>query len=469
MLAVLAAGQASADVVPEQVSCVVKPLYGYRQDRSPGRIVAVRLKGPELKGEVRVDVAYKKLKETSTFRVDAKDSAEVEIMLPSALPMDKAANVSLTVCGTEKKVKTKVTVEPMRHWTVYLYNHSHVDIGYTNTHKNVEMLHKTNVWEGMKLARETAGHVDGARFVWNPEVTWPIERLWISEPEKRDEVIAAIRRGDLCVDASYVNLNTSICSDEELFHVFKFSRELQRLSGVPADVFQQFDIPGISWGLVPVMAQEGIKYVISWPNTDRGGNAHSRNIDGMPFWWVGPDGHSKVLFLQPGKYSNSGSMDKGNTTGRPWFGQRDPRKVPARIRMGSANVDFTGKLVELERNHYPLDFIVLSWTLWDNSPVDADVPYAVNEWNKKYAYPKIVISGGHEIMARLEKDYGDRLPTVTGDYTEYWTDGLGTAARLTAINPVTRRESRRRRPCGRCWQGELVPRVPISMKVGVIS
>lgn len=434
MLAVLAAGQASADVVPEQVSCVVKPLYGYRQDRSPGRIVAVRLKGPELKGEVRVDVAYKKLKETSTFRVDAKDSAEVEIMLPSALPMDKAASVSLTVRGTEKKVKTKVTVEPMRHWTVYLYNHSHVDIGYTNTHKNVEMLHKTNVWEGMKLARETAGHVDGARFVWNPEVTWPIERLWISEPEKRDEVIAAIRRGDLCVDASYVNLNTSICSDEELFHVFKFSRELQRLSGVPADVFQQFDIPGISWGLVPVMAQEGIKYVISWPNTDRGGNAHSRNIDGMPFWWVGPDGHSKVLFLQPGKYSNSGSMDKGNTTGRPWFGQRDPRKVPARIRMGSANVDFTGKLVELERDHYPLDFIVLSWTLWDNSPVDADVPYAVNEWNKKYAYPKIVISGGHEIMARLEKDYGDRLPTVTGDYTEYWTDGLGTAARLTAIN-----------------------------------
>ena len=192
------------------------------------------------------------------------------------------------MCGTEKKVKTKVTVEPMRHWTVYLYNHSHVDIGYTNTHKNVEMLHKTNVWEGMKLARETAGHVDGARFVWNPEVTWPIERLWISEPEKRDEVIAAIRRGDLCVDASYVNLNTSICSDEELFHVFKFSRELQRLSGVPADVFQQFDIPGISWGLVPVMAQEGIKYVISWPNTDRGGNAHSRNIDGMPFWWVAP-------------------------------------------------------------------------------------------------------------------------------------------------------------------------------------
>ena len=178
MLAVLAAGNVNADVVPEQVSCVVKPLYGYRQDRSPGRIVAVRLKGAELKGEVCVDVAYRKLKETSAFRIDAEDSAEVEVMLPSALPVDKTVDVSLTVRGTEKKVKTKVTVEPMRHWTVYLYNHSHVDIGYTNTHKNVEMLHKTNVKEGMKLSHETVGHVDGARFVWNPEVTWPIERLW---------------------------------------------------------------------------------------------------------------------------------------------------------------------------------------------------------------------------------------------------------------------------------------------------
>ncbi len=432
--AVLSAGYVAADVLPEKVSCEVMPMYGYRADRSPGRIVKIRVGGADLRGDLKVDVAYKRVKETSVFRLDASGEAEVEVMLPSVLPTDKRSEVVLTVRGTEREVKEKVAVEPMRHWTVYLYNHSHVDIGYTNTHKNVELLHRTNVKEGMKLARETAGHVDGARFVWNPEVTWPIERLWNAEPERRDEIIAAIKDGGLAVDASYVNLNTSICSDEELFHVFRFSRELQRLSGVPIDVFQQFDIPGISWGTIPVMAQQGVRYIISWPNTDRGGNAHAFGIDGMPFWWVGPDGHSRVLFLQPGKYANSGSMDKGNTTGRPWFGQRDPRKVPARIQMGSANVDFTARLSELEEQDYPFDFIVLSWSLWDNNPVDADVPYAVNEWHKKYAYPKIVISGGHDIMRMLEEKYGDRLPVVRGDYTEYWTDGLGTAARLTAVN-----------------------------------
>ena len=166
--------------------------------------------------------------------------------------------------------------------------------------------------------------------------------------------------------------------------------------------------------------------MISWPNTDRAGNAHTHEIDGRPFWWVGPDGESKVLFLQPGCYANSGSMQKGWTTGRPWFGQRDPEKVPLTIKTGNANVDFTNKLVELENSDYPYDFTVLSWTLWDNSPLDADVPFVVKAWNEKYAYPKVIISGGHEIMSMIEEKYGKQLPVVTGDYTEYWTDGCRT-------------------------------------------
>lgn len=424
----------SAYAIPDRVSCEVKPVYGYRADGSPGRVIAVSMYGDKLEGKVWVDVRYRGKKETSCFEINASDSTVLEVLLPSSVPVDKRSDVVVAVRNDKLILKKKLTVNPMRHWTVYLYNHAHVDIGYTNTHKNIERLHKSNVREGIKLSRETAGLTNGARYVWNPEVTWPVERLWMSEPEWRKDIVEAIKDGGLAIDASYLNLNTSICSDEELFHVFRFSRELQRLSGVPADVFQQFDIPGISWGLIPVMAQEGVKYIISWPNKDRAGLAHAYGMDGKPFWWLGPDGKSKVLFLQPGQYANSGSMDKGAETGRPWFGQRDPRKVPARIQTGSANVDFTKKLSELEKEGYPYDMYVMSWSLWDNNPIDADVPYAVDEWNRKYAYPKIIISGGHEIMSAFEEKYGDTFPVVSGDYTEYWTDGVGTAADLTAMN-----------------------------------
>lgn len=424
----------SADVVPQSVQYEVKPMYGYHNDKTPGRIVNVKLSGEQLTGEFTIEAKCGNKKGKQIYNVSATGEVSVEFLLPQSVGVEKDANVSMTLTTDGKTYRDKVSVPKMRQFTVYLFNHSHVDIGYTNTHKNIETIHKNNVIEGMRLGQETANYPEGAQMVWNPEVTWPLERLWNSRPELRDSIISAIKLGQIAVDASYVNLNTSICADEELFHLFGFSRKMQALTGKDADVFAQFDIPGISWGLVPVLANQGIKYVMSWTNGgDRIGHARE-DLDGKPFWWVGPDGKSKVLFFQPGNYANSGSMGKGGETGRPWLGQRNPAKLPKYIKMGYANVDFTNQLTELQNSGYPYDFACFSWTLWDNNPIDADIPDAVKAWNEKYAFPHIKISSAHEIMKMVEERYGDQLPTVSGDYTEYWTDGLGTAAVLTATN-----------------------------------
>ncbi len=418
---------------PINMECFPQPVYGYRKDGNPGRKIIIRFIGGKIHHKAQIEVAADGRTEITNLNPKASGDSICYVLLPANIGTEKEVKVTLTLRQDNKKLKETVIVPPMRHWNVYLYNHAHVDIGYTNTQKNVEILHKNNIIEGIKLGEATKNYPEGSRYRWNPEVTWPLERLWQSMPEERENVLNAIRNGQLCVDASYLNLNTSVCSDEELFHVFRFSREMQKLTGKPMDVFQQMDIPGMSWGLVPVMAQEGVRYIMSWPNSTRSGNAH-KDIDGHPFWWIGADGQSKVLFFQPGGYANSGSMTKGGQTGRPWFGQRDPLKVPAFIKTGSANVNFTDKLIALEKEKYPYDFLVLSWTLWDNCPLDADIPEAVRAWNEQYAYPHIMISGGHEIMEMIEEKYGDHLPVVKGDYTEYWTDGLGTAASLSAMN-----------------------------------
>lgn len=420
-------------IFPRDMVCLPQPVYRHRKDGRPGREVIINFKGGKLRHTAQIQVTVNNRTEITDLTPPDSGYTVCSVLLPSDIGVDKEAKVLVTLRQGSEKLKKIVIVPPMRRWDVYLYNHSHVDIGYTNTQKNVEILHKTNIIEGIRLADATKNYPEGARYRWNPEVTWPIERLWQSIPAEHENTLKAIRNGYLCVDAGYLNLNTSVCSDEEMFHAFSFSRDIQKLTGKPMDVFQQMDIPGISWGLVPVMAQEGVRYIMSWPNTTRSGSAH-QNIDGHPFWWIGPDGKSKVLFFQPGGYANSGSMTKGGTTGRPWFGQRDPSKVPSVIKTGSANVNFTDKLIGLEKAKYPYDFLVLSWTLWDNCPLDADIPDAVKAWNELNAYPHIIIAGGHEIMEMIEKKYGDKLPVVKGDYTEYWTDGLGTAAGLTAMN-----------------------------------
>lgn len=431
-----APANAQEALFPTDIECQPQAVYRFRPDGKPGREIRVRFKDTPLTGKVSIEVKAKGVKETTEYPAEAKGYSELSVLLPDGVAVEAATPVTLTIRPEQKKhtVSRQLTVPPMRHWNIYLYNHAHVDIGYTNTHKNVELLHSTNIEEGVKLGQATAHYPEGARYRWNPEITWPLERLLNSHPAQKEKLLSAIADGSLCLDAGYLHLNTSTCADEELFHIFNYSRKMQQLTGKPMDVYQQMDVPGISWGLVPVMAQQGVRYIMSWPNgSDRIGFAR-KDIDRMPFWWIGPDGTSKVLFFQPGNYANSGSMTKGGETGRPWFGQRNPEKVPRVIRTGSANVDFTNQTTEMEQKGYPYDFLVLSWTLWDNCPLDADVPDAVKAWNETYAYPRITIAGSHEIMSMIETKYGDQLPEVHGDYTEYWTDGLGTAAALTAAN-----------------------------------
>ncbi|MEI7525296.1 MAG: glycoside hydrolase family 38 C-terminal domain-containing protein [Mariniphaga sp.] len=418
---------------PTAVNCKPQPYYRFRPDGKPGREITLDFKGGKLSGKVLVEVTADKLTESTELSFPTSGQSDVPILLPANVGLKKESQVLVTIRQGKNSLKKSFVVPVMRNWTVYIYPHSHVDIGYTNTQANVEILHKRNIDEGIRLAQATKGNPEGSRYRWNPEITWPLERFWqTANPEQKDRVVQAIREGSLCIDASYLNLNTSSCSGEELFQVLRFSREMQNLTGTPMKTYQQMDIPGISWGLVPVMAQQGVRYIMMWPNGCRAGNGHG--VDEKPFWWVGPDGKSKVLFFQPGSYGNSGSMSKGGTTGRPWFGQRDLDKVPLVIKTDSANVNFLSALVKRERSDNPYNFYVVSWCLWDNCPLDADVPDAVKKWNEQYAFPHLVIAGGTEIMEMIEKNYGDKLPVVKGDFTEYWTDGLGTAAGLTAIN-----------------------------------
>jgi len=221
----------------------------------------------------------------------------------------------------------------------------------------------------------------------------------------------------------------------------------------------------MAWGLVPVMAHEGIRYVMMMPNGTRGNDSMVAKFRYRPFWWVGQDGKSKVLFLNAGGYG--AGMEKGLKTGRPWFGQRDRSKIPEVIKTDNPRADFLDhhlfrELPQLERARYPYDMFVVTWAMWDNALLDADLPDAVRSWNKEYAYPHLVISSAHDIMQTIEKRYGDRLPEVRGDFSEYWTDGLGTAARQTRMCLNARSDWYRRKLCGPCC-------APGSPRRGMIS
>jgi hypothetical protein len=400
--------------------------------------VIVYFKGAGLHGAANLEVRSGKVQESHALTVPSKGLDSTTVLLPAGIGVDKETSITLLLRQGLQILQNSVRVPPMRQWTVYVYPHSHVDIGYSNTHANVEFIHKRNIDQAIALAETTKNFPKGESYRWNPEVLWPFERYWKSAtPDRLDRLVKAVQRGQICLDASYVHLLTSTLGDEETMQALRIKREAEALTGKTIDTYVQVDVPGMAWGLVPVFAHEGVRYVMMMPNWGRGNPAMVNQFDHKPFWWVGPDGRSRVLFLHAGGYG--AGMEKGGKTGRPWFGQRDRVKIPEAIRTSNPRADFLDHhlfraLPELEAAQYPYDIYVVTWAMWDNALLDADLPYAVRSWNQDYAFPHLVIASAHDIMQTFEHRYGDVLPVVKGDFSEYWADGLGTVAREARAN-----------------------------------
>ncbi len=432
------AGIPQTRAFPDSVRCTVNPFYKHRPDGKPGREVLLRFRGSKLYGAAKLEILNEKKSETILLTANAAGLDSASVLLPPEVGVNEESQIRLILREGENRLDETIQVPSMRHWTVYVYPHSHVDIGYSNTQANVEFIHKRNIDQAINLAEATRQYPDGARYLWNTEVMWPFERYYrTASPQQKKRLITAVRRGELCLDAAYVHLLTTSCSDEEMIQALRARREAAQLTGEPIDTYVQVDVPGMAWGLVRVLAREGVRYIMMMPNGTRGNDSMVAAFRHKPFWWLGQDGKSKVLFLNAGGYG--AGMEKGGKTGRPWFGQRDRSKIPEVIKTDNPRANFLDhhlfrELPELEKSHYPYDMYVVTWAMWDNALLDADLPHAVKSWNEEYAYPHLVIAGAHDIMQTFEKRYGDKVPVVKGDFTEYWTDGMGTAARQTRMN-----------------------------------
>lgn len=437
LTSVAAPSGSMAATAPDSIQCTVRPYYRHRPDGTPGREVAITVYGAPVSGMTDIELRCGTVVDVQHANVAGTPTTPITVLLPSGLGVRTDTSVTVTVRQPAWSVKNVVRVPAMRHWTVYVYPHSHVDIGYSNTHANVEFIHKRNVERGSILARATASYPPGSRYVWNTEVMWPFERSFSSaSAADRTTLLDGVRSGALALDASYVHVLTTASGDEEMFQNLRPRAEIARLTGAPMDTYVQVDVPGMAWGLVPVLAHEGVKYVMMMPNGTRGNDSLVTPLRQRPMWWVGPDGTSRVLFLNAGTYG--AGMTKGGATGRPWFGQRDRDKIPLEIRTQHPRDRFLDEhlfreLPRLEAEHHPYDLFVVTWAMWDNALLDADLPDAVRSWNEDYAYPHLEIASAHTIMSAFEKAYGPSFPVVHGDFTEYWTDGFGTVARETRV------------------------------------
>ncbi|MCP5517504.1 MAG: hypothetical protein H7A45_09650 [Verrucomicrobiales bacterium] len=336
----------------------------------------------------------------------------VEIPLPPA-SAERRLRLSVTTTDGQPLRAQVVTVPPFRELTVYILPHSHTDIGYTEIQTDIEEKQVNNLLAGMAAAGRTAEYPEGARFVWNVEVLWAADLfLRRLDAPQREAFFAAVRRGEVALNGMYLNELTGLCRPEELVRLFRFATEMRRATGVPLDAAMMSDVPGLTWGAVPAMNSAGIRYLSTAPNYfDRIGNILVE-WENRPFWWVGPDGRSRVLVWIPfWGYAMSHR-----------YGRLSPTLVE----------DF---LTGLAKRDYPYEIAYVRWAgHGDNGVPDPAICDFVRDWGARYAWPRFIIGSTHEAFAAFERRHGTELPEVTGDWTPYWEDGAGSSALETALN-----------------------------------
>ncbi|MEZ5197186.1 MAG: hypothetical protein R2764_12515 [Bacteroidales bacterium] len=317
-------------------------------------------------------------------------------------------------------VEDSITIYPVKEMTLYLLPHSHNDIGYTHIQSEVEQIQWQNLRDAIKYAQQTSGYPDGSQFKWSVEVMWAVDTYLrnAGEKEKKDFIEAA-QKGWLELNGFYANILTGLCRPEELYRMMKSAADAGEMCGVEVNSAMITDIPGYTWGIIPVMAQSGVEYFSIGTNTfHRIGNIIEAWGD-KPFYWQSPSGEEKVLCWVHGKgYSDF-------HTGLAYTKLRNKLKEQLIF-------DY---LKELQDQNYPYDIVTMRYNIGsDNGPPDPFLADIVKAWNTTYTSPKIIISTVSESFSIFEQKYSHILPIERGDLTGYWEDGASSSAKETAIN-----------------------------------
>lgn len=380
----------------------------------------------------KITVSFNGLQENLEIPISKTGISLFDIPLPGA-PVQKTTQATIAVLTGKRTYTAHCLLEPAKEWSIYILPHSHVDIGYTNTQSKVLQLHLENIDQSIALAAKTQNYPAEARFKWTTEAIWVVDHyLAQATQEKKDRFWDAVKKGWINLDGAYDNINTSLTDSKQLMQMFSRSQKLAREQGIVINTLFQGDVPGASWGLAAQTEQTGIKYFLSGPNaSDRIGNL--AKWQDKPFYWLSPSGKQKLLFWQCQPYS-LGYQLKGN-------------KIPNFFTINEPKPFYTGHpsenfldpylfsyLDELTQKGFPYDMSILTWAMSDNAPIDPELPDAVKTWNEKYASPRLIITSVKQFFTDFEKKYAATIPSFEGDYTEYWTDGVSSAAKETALS-----------------------------------
>lgn len=180
---------------------------------------------------------------------------------------------------------------------------THLDVGYTDLAKNVVNQYMTRyIPAALDVAAETRER--GDRFIWTLG-SWLISK-YLKEGERKEEMIEAIRNGDIRWHALPFTTHTEFMNEELFQFGLNISHSLDQQFGFQTIAAKMTDVPGHTRAMIPYLYRSGVRFLHIGVNP-------ASTVPDVPdlFRWRSPDGEEIVVMYQ----NNYGTMSEIGKSG----------------------------------------------------------------------------------------------------------------------------------------------------------
>ncbi len=328
---------------------------------------------------------------------------------------------------------------------MYAIHHSHTDIGYTERQEKIEQYHVDFIRQAIAVSKRLQTKKDKTiqGFKWTCETFWAVEQfLKKASAEERQEFNEALRRGDIELSGSYLNM-TELLDYEILRKNHMKAVNYGKSIGIKVDSAMTADINGYSWGYAQTLYDAGIDHLLSCVHTHHGMYAIGRKQ--RPFYWETPKGDRLLVWngehymlgndlgLSPGAYLSYTIRDEFNP-----YGPSDRHWEIAKERI-------IRYLHQLEKEDYPYDFALVNvmGLLRDNASPNTSVIEFIHKWNERFGeFVEIEMTTLHHFFS-VVKAQDQEILVYKGDWPDWWSDGVASTAMHTQVFRDAQRTLRR--------------------------
>lgn len=241
-----------------------------------------------------------------------------------------------------------VAGEPAR-WRVLIANDNCPDVTWGFTEEQTRQAFADLVRSHLDEMNRTDALAPENRDHYNLATTQEARDFVARYPARKDEFIRRAREGRVCVSPFLCNSLWGFQSAEGALRTLYPARRLERDWGIPIDVAEHIELPSLPWGMAPLLAGSGVRWV-SNPFYNYDATFQGLKIPPL-FRWLGPDG-SEVRVL----------MDAWSCLKDSYFQGANLLKDPKRLEGGwLAHYEGLGAA-------YPLKIAFASGTHSDISP-----------------------------------------------------------------------------------------------------